>query len=235
MAIKKKLVVLSGPSCVGKGPLRKALRRYHPEIKYAELVLCNSRPPRLKKETNSYEINGKDYYFLPRGLFAQLDESRFIIGKVRTDLQAIDADQVRELLETNNLVLAEVSCTLGRALMKWVNEQPSLDFEIKTVAIVPLSNQEIEGRAKKEGKSPKQILCEVMKGKLEKRDEDSPAEIEERASAAFEEVETMRSYTHHIVNHAGEDDGKAWSDPLEPEAQRVLDEFVAILNNSQVI
>lgn len=34
----KKLVVLSGPSCVGKGPLRAALRRCHADIKYADVV-----------------------------------------------------------------------------------------------------------------------------------------------------------------------------------------------------
>ena len=43
-----RLVLLSGPSCVGKGPLASALTRHHPELaaQLAPLVLHNSRDPR---------------------------------------------------------------------------------------------------------------------------------------------------------------------------------------------
>lgn len=233
MREKKKLVILSGPSCVGKGPLRKALSRYHPEIKYAELVLCNSRKPRLKKDTGSYEVHGVDYYFLPRSLFAQLDPNRFIIGEVRSDIQAIDIGQVEELLKDNSLILAEVFYTLGRSLMEWVRRQSSLEFVIRSVALVPLDEQEIQEKVRKTGKEPRQIVYETMKAKLERRGEDSLAKIEERASSAFEEIEGMASYTDHIVNHAGEDNKNEWSDPLGEEAQRVLNEFVAILKDEK--
>jgi guanylate kinase len=229
MAGKKKLVLLSGPSCVGKGPMRKALHSYYPKIKYAELVLCNSRPPRFKKDTGFYEVHGADFYFLPRGLFAQLDQNRFIIGKVRSDIQAIDMEQVKELFDANNLILAEVFYTLGESLMEWICKQSSLDFEIKSVALVPLTDEEIEKRVKVESKKPEQIIYEVMKAKLEKRGEDSATKIEERALSAYVEIEGMKHYTNHIINHAGEDDRKEWSDPLGPEAQRVLKEFAEIL------
>lgn len=42
----KKLIVLSGPSGVGKTPLLKALRRVHPEIAFGTLTLYISRKPR---------------------------------------------------------------------------------------------------------------------------------------------------------------------------------------------
>jgi guanylate kinase len=96
---KKKIVVLSGPSCVGKGPLKQAVRRYHPEIKLAELVLCTSRKPRFRAETRTYEVHGIDFYFLPRSMFDQLDKNRFIVANGRSDVQAIDISQVREFLE----------------------------------------------------------------------------------------------------------------------------------------
>ena len=38
-------------------------------------------------------------------------------------------------------------------------------------------------------------------------------------------------YTRVIVNHAGEDDRKEWSDPLGIEAERVLSEFVKVLRS----
>lgn len=235
MTDKKKLVILSGPSCVGKGPLRKALQQYYSGIKYAELVLCTSRRPRLKKDTGSYEVHGLDYYFLPRGLFSQLDQNRFIVGNVRSDIQAIDMLQVRELLQSNDLILAEVFHTLGRSLMEWVGKQFELEFDIRSVSLTPLSEQEIQEAVKKTGKKPEQIVYEAMKIKLERRGEDSSAKVEERASSAFEEIEATANYTDHIINHAGEDDKGEWSDPLGSEATRVLNEFVAILTNKKEV
>lgn len=232
----KKLVVLSGPSCVGKGPLLKALRKYHPEIKFSELVLCNSRRPRLKTgtrayEVTAYEVHGIDYYFLPRGLFDQLDRDRFIVANVRSDIQAIDMMQVRELLEGHNLVLAEVFHTLGKSLTEWAKSQTQLDFEVKSVFLLPLSNKEIEERARENNKTPEQVVYEEMKAKLERRGEDPPEKIEERARSAFSEMQDAPHYTDCIVNHAGEDDRREWSDPLGPEAQRVLNEFVKVLQS----
>lgn len=232
--MQKKLVVLSGPSCVGKGPLRRALRKYHPEIKFAEIVLCNSRRPRLKVgtmpyEVTAYEVHGIDYYFFPRSLFNQLDRSRFIVANVRSDIQAIDMMQVRELLEEHNLVLAEVFHTLGKSLMGWRKSQTELDFEVRSVFLLPLSNDEIEQISKNSGKMSEQVVYEEMKTKLEKRGEDPPQKIEERARSAFKEMRDAPYYTDRIVNHAGEDNREEWSEPLGPEAKRVLNEFVNIL------
>lgn len=230
----KKLVVLSGPSCVGKGPLRAALRRYHGDIKYAELVICNSRRPRLKQRTgpfevNVYEIHGIDYYFLPRGLFHQLDPHRFIVGDVRSDIQAIDMEQVQELLVDNDLILAEVFHTLGRGLMKWIESQKSVAFTVRSVFISPLSDEEIRDEAKRTGTDPADVVYRTMKAKLERRKEDSAKKIEERARSAFTEMQDACHYTDRIISHAGEDARDQWGDPLGAEAKRVLDEFVAIL------
>lgn len=234
----KKLVVLSGPSCVGKGPLRAALRRYHEDIKYAEIVVCNSRRPRLKKKTgpfevNAYEIHGLDYYFLPRGVFHQLDPHRFIVGAVRMDIQAIDMEQVQELLadKHTNLIIAEVFHTLGRGLMEWVKAQESAPFTVRSVFISPLSDKELRDEAKRTGKRPANVVYRTMKAKLKRRGEDSDTKVEERARSAFTEMQDACHYTDQIVNHAGEDAREEWGDPLGSEAKRVLDEFVAILRD----
>ncbi len=228
---KKKLVVLSGPSCVGKGPLKQAVRRYHPEIKLAELVLCTSRKPRFKAETKSYEVHGIDFYFLPRSMFDQLDKNRFIVANVRSDVQAIDISQVRELLEGYGIVLVEVFHTLGRSLMDWAQNQSGLDYEIKSVFLLPLSHEEIEEAVKTSNNPPEEIVYKVMRAKLERRAEDPPHKIEERARSAYKEMLASSFYTHVIVNHAGEDDRKEWSDPLGIEARKVLSEFVEVLRS----
>ena len=225
----KKLVVLARPSCVGKGPLRNALRRHHPEISLAEVVLCNSRRPRLRRDTGTYEVHGIDYYFLPYGMFDDLDLDRFVVASVRSDLQAMDMARVRELLEENDLVLTEAHYTFHGPLMEWAEFHVGPALEIQIALVVPLSDEELVLRINESGKAPEQIVYEVMRAKLERRGVDPPSKIEGRARAAFGEMQKVAPYAHSIVSHAGEDDLEEWSDPLGAEAQRVLAEFVNLL------
>ena len=57
-----RLIILAGPSCVGKGPLHTAFNNFYPEpaANLQKLVLYNCRSPRPG------EIDGKDYYFTSR-------------------------------------------------------------------------------------------------------------------------------------------------------------------------
>ncbi|MBG1258579.1 guanylate kinase [Nostoc commune] len=59
-----KLIVLTGPSGVGKGTLMRSLLKRHPELYYS--VSVTTRSPRPG------EIDGKDYYFISRSKFEQL-------------------------------------------------------------------------------------------------------------------------------------------------------------------
>lgn len=230
---RKRLVLLSGPSCAGKGPLREALKRLHPEIKIAEPLLLHSRRARLKRATGQYERHGVDYYFLPRGAFAGLDPERFVVIKIRSELQAIDLDEVRALLESNSLVLTEAYYSLARGVMEWAARQDDLDFDVRSVSLLPLSDDEVAQRVAATGKTPEQVLYDEMKPKLIRRGEDAPDKIEERAGLAWSEMTYAKDYSRQIVNHAGEDDVEEWSDPLGPEASRVLAEFVDALTGDQ--
>ncbi|MBD2570649.1 guanylate kinase [Anabaena lutea] len=59
-----KLIVLTGPSGVGKGTLMQTLLQRHPELYYS--VSVTTRSPRPG------ETNGKNYYFISRSKFEQL-------------------------------------------------------------------------------------------------------------------------------------------------------------------
>jgi guanylate kinase len=91
-----RLVILSGPSCVGKSPLRTALAKFYPALwrRLQKLVLFNSRAPRPG------EREGVDYYFRSR---AQVEELRsqgsYAVLDVRGDLQAVDVEALKTLLE----------------------------------------------------------------------------------------------------------------------------------------
>lgn len=224
----KKLVILSGPSCVGKGPLREALRRHYPDLDYAEPVLCHSRPPRFKKQSQRWEIHGADYYFLPRGMFATLDRRNFIVVKIRTQYQAVDLRQLKQLFEEYDTVLTEAHPPLALKLMDWTNDQS--DIKSVGVFLKPLSDEEIKKGAEGEGVSQEEFLYRTMREKIERRGEDAPSKIEGRARGAWEEIKYAEQYDHVIINHAGEDAREEWSDPLGPEAKRVMEELAEILS-----
>ncbi|MCY7391028.1 MAG: guanylate kinase [Leptolyngbyaceae cyanobacterium CAN_BIN12] len=59
-----KLIVLTGPSGVGKGTLLRSLMERHPELYLS--ISATTRSPRLG------EVDGKDYYFLSRSTFERM-------------------------------------------------------------------------------------------------------------------------------------------------------------------
>src|SRR5271157_379814 len=111
--LSRRLVILSGPSCVGKSPLDKALARFYPELRQAlrKLVLYNSRNPRPG------EVDGVDYHFRTRIQIESLrSEERYALIEVRSDLQALDIGELESLLQGGD-VLFEGSPNIGRQLM----------------------------------------------------------------------------------------------------------------------
>jgi len=123
--------------------------------------------------------------------------------------------------------------TLGRGLMEWVKSQKSTPFSVRSVFLVPLSEEEIAEKVRSTGAAPADVVYRTMKEKLQRRKQDSAQKIEQRARSAFVEMQNASYYTDRIVNHAGEDARDEWGDPLGSEAQRVLEEFVAILRESE--
>src|SRR4029453_16486167 len=86
-----RLIVLSGPSCVGKSPLVKGLGRFHPALSAGlqPIVLYNSRSPRPG------ERDGRDYHFRSREQIETLrNQDRYVVMDVRGDLQALDLEDL---------------------------------------------------------------------------------------------------------------------------------------------
>jgi len=107
-----RLVILSGPSCVGKTPLAKALAKFYPELhgKLHRLVLFNSRSPRPG------EIDGVDYHFRTREQVESLrKENRYAVIEVRSDMQALDVQELQSFLQRGD-VFFEGSPFVGREM-----------------------------------------------------------------------------------------------------------------------
>ena len=127
-----RLVILSGPSCVGKSPLDKALAKFHPELRKAlrPLVLFNDRTARPG------ELDGVDYYFRSREEIEDLGmKDQFVVMDVRGDLQALDLHELVQLLAQGD-VFFEGNPFVGHALLT----QPALaEVNKLSVFMSPLS------------------------------------------------------------------------------------------------
>src|SRR6056297_547482 len=131
-----RLIIFSGPSCVGKSPLAKAIARFQPYMykSLQPLVLYNSRAARPG------EVDGVDYHFRSRKEIEKLkDKDNFVVMEVRGDLQAIDINELSELLQ-NGDVFFEGNPFVARELQT----NSSLENINKlSVFMSPLSQEEI--------------------------------------------------------------------------------------------
>jgi guanylate kinase len=230
-----RLVILSGPSCVGKSPLHKALARFHPELsdRLQKLVLMNSRAPRPG------EFDGKDYHFRTRSQIESLrGDSRYVILEVRGDVQALDVRELQNVLQ-NGDAFFEGNPFMGRAL----KTHPSLaDVHQLSIFLSPLSSEEITYlKAPERQISLEEFVTDVMRRKLLRRVRRQKGElsardlenIETRASSAFRELQEAWHFQYVIPNHDGED-----SDHWEAfyfligDARKTLGAFVDLLKGS---
>jgi guanylate kinase len=226
-----RLVVLSGPSCVGKSPLHKALGRLYPDWheRLRPLVLQNSRPPRPG------EVDGRDYHFRSRPAIESLGEdSRYAVLEVRGDLQALDLEELRQTLCASDM-LFEGNPFVGRLLL----DHPKLaGLERLSVFVSPLSGEEIGFlRAQPEVDLPS-LVQDVMRRKLlrrVRRQKGEPSlrdleEVERRSASAYRELCLAHLFQHVITNHDGED-SESWDAFYYPlgDARKALHAFVALL------
>ncbi|HET6459406.1 MAG TPA: hypothetical protein VFG29_01335 [Syntrophales bacterium] len=233
MNIRKRLIVLSGPSCAGKSPLLKAVKRMHPEISFRMPILYTSRPAR------SIETEGADYYFRSQKEIRSFPRERFIVGQVRNIWQAVDLIQMQGLFVDSNLIIVEIYPTLGKLLLHHpLITQLTAGFEVYTVFINPASEDEIHALQINMGfTSPEETAASIMLPKLIGRTQqqgklltpEALKDLEIRASTAYEEMKMGETYTHHIVNHDGEDSNNWRYTPPLGDAGVTLRLFVDII------
>jgi guanylate kinase len=201
-----RLIILSGPSCVGKGPLHTAFNNFYPEqaAKLQKLVLYNCRSPRPG------ELDGKDYYFRSREEIETLREKKnFIVLDVRGDLQAVDLKDIERRLATGDLFF-EGNPFVGRKLLEAFASMDSL----LSIFLSPLSREEILFlRSQEPGLSLADFLTDVMRRKLLRRTKRQKnilslkdlENIERRAVSAYSELTEAWRFQYVIPNHDGED------------------------------
>ena len=228
-----RLVILSGPSCVGKSPLAKALSKFHPawSQRLQRLVLFNSRDPRPG------EIDGIDYHFRNRSQIESFrPDDRYVLLDVRGDLQALDLDDLHAVLRRGDAFF-EGNPFVGVALLTHPRMK---DVQRLAVFLSPLSKEEITDlKAPERNLSLEDLVTDIMrrkllrrtrrqKGELSARDLDN---IERRAGSAYVELQEAWRFDCVIPNHDGED-SENWDAFYYPlgDARKSLKAFVALLN-----
>ena len=232
---KGRVVILSGPSGVGKSPLAKALSKFHPKWsgRLQGLVLYNSRDPRPG------ERDGIDYHFRTRSqIEAFRSDTRYALLDVRGDLQALDLEDLHSLLGRGD-VFFEGNPFVGMTLLAHPRLQ---SVQRLAVFLSPLSKEEITFlKVPERNISLQDLVTDVMRRKLLRRTRRQKGElsaadlanIERRASSAYAEMQEAWRFDYVIPNHDGEDSDNwdAFYHPLG-DARKSLQTFVALLEGT---
>jgi guanylate kinase len=226
-----RLVILSGPSCAGKTPLVHALTRFHPDLMATlkPIVLYNSRSPRPG------ETDGVDYHFRSRERLEEFrDDDRFVVMEVRNDLQALDVQELTDMLREGD-ALFEGSPTTGRLLL--TNKRLE-HVDRLSVFLVPLAAEEIRELRSDDTVVLREVVTELMRRKQIRRlrrFKNGPSladleDVETRARSAYDELHEAASYQFVVPNHDGEDSDN-WSAFGRPigDARRAIRVLAALL------
>lgn len=165
-----RLLVLAGPSGVGKSSVVAGLREALPELLFS--VSATTRPPRPG------EVDGRDYHFVSREEFDALIERGELLewAEVHGGLQRSGTPRVpvQQALDQGCPVLVEVDLQGARSVKRVVPEAV-------TVFVAPPSMEELTRR-------------------LTDRGTDTPEQRERRLRTAIEEMDAQGEFDEVVVN-----------------------------------
>ncbi|MBM0742240.1 guanylate kinase [Phormidium sp. CLA17] len=133
-----KLIVLTGPSGVGKGTLLRSLMERHPELYLS--ISATTRSPRLG------EVEGKDYYFLSRSAFERMIANGEFLewAEFAGNLYGTPRTAVEEQIRRGQWVIVEIELEGARLIRKAFPEA-------LRIFILPPSLVELEYRIRSRG------------------------------------------------------------------------------------
>lgn len=226
------LLTLSGPSCVGKGPLVAALRRCVPELAIRQPVVHTSRSPRPG------ERDGVDFHFRTADELRAYDPADYFVYPMRNQMRAIDAREMQALLAAGAPVIVELHpARVASFLAHPLVAAATAEARVETVLLQPLTMVEVARLCAFSGRDEVEATADVMRAKQVQRalgmgkllTADELADIEIRARAAWDEFRDPTGFRHVLVNHDAEGCDHWRHTPPIGDAGRTLDGILAIL------
>lgn len=145
-----RLIVLTGPSGVGKGTLMRSLLERHPELYYS--VSATTRSPRPG------EIDGKNYYFISQSKFKQLvAEGEFLEwAEFAGNYYGTPRQAVLNQIHSGKLVVLEIELEGAR--------QIRVSFpSVLSIFILPPSFNELEKRIRDRAQDSEEAIARRLR------------------------------------------------------------------------
>lgn len=122
-----KLIVISGPSGVGKDTIARSLINTDPK-RYYFVVTATTRPPR------GSEIHGEDYFFFTNDEFAEMIENNELLeyAVVYNDYKGIPKQQIRDALDSGRDVIMRVDVQGAATIRKIIPNAISVFLTTET-------------------------------------------------------------------------------------------------------
>jgi len=145
-----RLIILTGPSGVGKGTLLERLRERHPKLYFS--ISVTTRSPRPD------EIDGKDYYFVSRNDFEQLVANSELLewAEFAGNYYGTPREAVEREISLGKCVLLEIELEGARKIHK-------IFPNALRIFIQPPSLKELEQRLRDRGKDSKEAIARRLR------------------------------------------------------------------------
>lgn len=232
-----RLILLSGASCMGKGSMIKALKKFYPKLyrNLKRVVLYNSRQPRPG------ETDGVEFRFRPRAYIEKLAARKKLLTlELRGDLHALNLKKLTRIVAKHDVILID-SPFMIRALLA-DGQLPKVP--IVSIMMVPLSRDEIVFYKKRKDRffPLDGFVIDLMRRKLLRRTRKQKnilstkdlEDVEVRAQSAYPELREAHHFDYVLVNHEG-GEAEFWNSFYYPvgDPLRCLRAFAKILKGKK--
>lgn len=169
------LIVISGPSGVGKSTLVKQARQELPYLEFS--VSCTTRQPRTG------EVDGKDYFFLSEAEFEnKVQQGEFLeyAGVFAHRYGTLKSEVVARLQKGADVIL-DIDVQGAKQIRQAAANDPEIARAAQFIMIVPPD-------------------METLASRLAGRNSETPESLKLRLSGAQSELSNFRVYDYLVVN-----------------------------------
>ncbi len=149
------LIVITGPSGVGKGTLVNALRQRHPQLHLS--ISVTTRSPRVG------EVDGEHYYFVDSDRFQEMVDNQELLewAEFAGNCYGTPLHPVLQRIHIGESVLLEIELEGARKVRKTFPQAVQ-------IFILPPSLEELEKRIRSRGKdSEAAMICRLKRAEAE--------------------------------------------------------------------